>query len=98
MSATIFRITYVSLDGGHASFCDSIITYAMMAIPIIVKILGTILAQIWDVRSSHPKSPNISVSAIIPTTAAIRQVTIDLIFLEFAISFSVLTIFAFKFD
>jgi hypothetical protein len=86
------------LDGGHDPFCDSIRTYAITAIPIITKIAGTICAQIWRAGSFHSKSTNINESAIIPTTAAITQITIVLIFLEFAISFSVLTSFAFKFD
>jgi hypothetical protein len=70
----------------------------MIAIPIIKKIPGTIFAQIWGICCPQPKSTNISESAIIPTKAVIRQITIDLIFLEFAMSFSVLTSFAFKFD
>ena len=86
------------MDGVHDPFCDSIIMYVMIAIPIIVKIAGTICAQIWRAGSFHAKSRNISESAMIPTTVAIRQITIFLIFLEFAISFSVLTSFAFKFD
>jgi hypothetical protein len=93
-----FRMTQVNLDVSHDLFCDSIITYAMIAMPIIAKTPGTIIAQIWGICCPHPKSTNISKSATIPKTAAITQITIDLIFLEFPISFSVLTSYAFKFD
>jgi hypothetical protein len=86
------------LDGGHDVFCDSITTYAMITIPIIAKIAGTICAQIWDTCAPHPKSTNISKSAITATTAAIRQIVIDLNFLEFPITFSSITSVAFKFN
>ena len=86
------------LNGGHEPFCDSIMMYVIIAIPIIVKIPGTIFAQICGICCPQPKSTKISASAIIPTTAAIRHITIDFIFLEFAISFSLLTSFVFKFD
>jgi len=82
----------------HDSFCDSIIRYVMIAIPITTKIPGTIFSQILGIRCPKPKSTNISKSAIIPTTAAIRHIKIDFIFWEFAISFSILTSSAFKFD
>jgi hypothetical protein len=41
-----FRMTQVNLDVSHDLFCDSIITYAMIAMPIIAKTPGTIIAQI----------------------------------------------------
>ncbi len=98
MPAKTFQNNIVNLDVGHDPLCDSIITYAMIAIPITVKIAGTICAQIWGTCAPNPKSTNMSESAITPTAAAIRQIIIDLIFLEFAISFSLLTSFTFKFD
>ena len=70
-------------------FCDSIATYAMITMPIIAKIAGTICAQVWDTCAPHPKSTNISKRAITATTAAIRQIAIDFTFLEFAIPFSI---------
>lgn len=72
--------------------------YAMTAIPIIMKMAGNICDQIWGTCAPQPKSTNINKSAIIPTMVAITEIIIDLIFLEFIILFSVLAIFAFKFD
>ena len=89
---------WFDLNGIHDPFCDSIIRYAMITIPIIMKILGIICAQIWGICAPQPKSTNISKSAIIAAAVAIRQITIVFIFFEFAISFSVFTRFAFKFD
>ena len=83
------------LNGSYEPFCDSIIMYVIIAIPIIVKIAGTICDQICGICCPKPKSKKISESAIIPTTVAIRHITIDFIFLEFAISFSLLTSFCF---
>ena len=78
---TSFQNNRDSLDVGHSSFCDSIIRCAMLATPIIVKIPGTIFTQILVIHCIHPKSTNIDNRAIMPTTTAIKQVTIDLIFL-----------------